>query len=318
LYPLDLSVIILNYNGEPWLEDCLRSLTSQACDMDYEVIVVDNASQDASVALLRGSFPWVQLITNTENIGFARGNNQGIALAHGRYILLLNNDTVFQRGLDEMISFLDQYPECGAVGPQMIDGLGHLRGSWGYFPTLGRLVITMLFIDRLPFVRSRFHPLLVRPSHPEFFRPAHPVDWASGACLLIRREVLEHVGGLDTHYFMYGEDVEWCYRAWRAGYQVWVLPTAQLIHYGAGGQEWRNWKGYLATIGACRSFLYFFRKHRPAWQGLLLRLTLFAGAILRLLGGLVLYMREPAISREQARQVIITYVRMSRIALGLG
>ena len=312
---LDLSVIIANYNGEPWLEDCLKSLHIQADGLACEVIVVDNASQDKSVDLLRRSFPWVQVVVNTENVGFARANNQGIALAQGRHILLLNNDTVFQSGLAEMLAFLDRHPGCGAVGPQMLDGLGRPRGSWGYFPTLGRLAATMLLIDRLPLIHSRFHPLLVRPSRPEFFHPARPVDWASGACLLIRRDVLEHVGLLDTHYFMYGEDVEWCYRVWQAGCQVWVLPTAQFIHYGAGGQEWRNWKGPLATIYTYKGFFHFFRKHRPVWQRVSLRFTLAVGAGLRLLGGFGLYLCMPTASRERARQVIGAYSQVLQLVL---
>lgn len=314
---LDLSVIIANYNGEPWLEDCLKSLVVQADGLACEVIVVDNASWDAGIDLLRRSFPWVQVIINAENVGFARANNQGFVLARGRHILLLNNDTVFQRGLAEMVAFLDQHPECGAVGPQMLDGHGHPRGSWGYFPTLGRLAATMLLLDRLPLIRSRFHPLLVRPSRPEFFHPAHPVDWASAACLLVQREALEQVGLLDVNYFMYGEDTEWCYRAWQAGYQVWVLPTAELVHYGAGGQEWRNWKGTFATINAYKHFLYFYRKHLPAWQNLPLRLVLVAGVGLRLLGGLILYLRERGAGREQARQVISAYVQVLGLVLGL-
>ena len=301
----------------PWLEDCLNSLVSQAADIAFEVIVVDNASYDASVALLQRLFPWVQLLTNTENVGFAQASNQAIALAQGRYILLLNNDTIFQHGLDRMIAFLDQCPECGAVGPQMFDGHGRPRGSWGYFPTLGRLAATMLLVDRLPFIRSRFRPLLVRPSCPEFFCPTHPVDWASGACLLIRREALEQAGGLDANYFMYGEDVEWCYRVWQAGYQVWVLSTAQLVHYGAGGREWRGWKGPLATVNAYKSFCYFHRKHRPAWLGLPLRLILVAGAGLRVLGGLILYLYEQGIGRERAWQVVITYIHVLQLILGL-
>jgi N-acetylglucosaminyl-diphospho-decaprenol L-rhamnosyltransferase len=312
-----VSIVIVNYNGRPWLEACLESLLTQVAGLAHELIVVDNASQDGSVALVDRFFPRARLIVNPTNLGFARANNQGIAQAGGRYVLLLNNDTVFKSGLGEMVAFLDQHPECGAVGPAMLDGQGAPRGSWGYFPGLGRLAATMLLVDRWPIVRSRFRPLLVRPSRPEFFRPAHPVDWASAACLLVRREALERVGPLDTNYFMYNEDLEWCYRAWQAGYQVWLLPTAQLLHYGAGGQEWRHWKGPAATLNAYKSFLTFYHKHMPAWQGLPLRLVLAAGAGLRLLGGVVLYASERGGAREQARQVIATYWQALRLGLGL-
>lgn len=316
---MDLSVIIVNYNGARWLEACLESLVAQANDLSYEIIVVDNASQDDSVVLLRRQFPWIRLVKNLENVGFAQANNQGIALARGRYVLLINNDTVFQSGLADLIAFLDQHPECAAVGPQMLDGNGHPRGSWGYFPTLGRLTATMLMLDRLPLIGSLLHPLLVRPSRSEFHRPAHTVDWASGACLLIRRAALEHIGGLDSHYFMYGEDVEWCYRAWRAGYQVCILPRAKLIHYGAGGKEWRDWKGPLATLNAYKHFVYFHQKHFPLWRMPLLRLVLACGAVLRLLGGLLLYLCRGihATDRRIACQVIATYAEVLKFVAGV-
>jgi hypothetical protein len=284
--------------------------------MAYEVIIVDNASQDASVALLHNLFPQVRLIVNTENMGFARANNQGIALARGRYILLLNNDTVFQRGLGEMIAFLNQHPGCGAVGPQMFDGLGHPRSSWGYFPTLDHLAVAMLLLDRLPLVGSRLQPLLARPSCSGSM-PVHPVDWASAACLLVRRGVFEQIGTLDPYYFMYSEDVELCYRIWQAGYQVWVLPTAHCLHYGAGGQEWRNWKGPLATSNVYKNFLYFYRKHHPAWQIPPLRVILALGAGLRLFGSLILYLGEHATGRERARQAITAYFEVLCFVLGL-
>ena len=232
---VELSVVIANYNGEPWLEPCLSSLISQADGLAWEAIVVDNHSQDGSVGLLRREFPWVRVIPRTKNVGFAQASNEGVALSQGRYILLLNNDTVFVSGLKAMMAFLDEHPQCAGVGPQMLNSQGDRRASWGYFPVLSRLTATMLFLDRLPVVGSRFRPLLVRPGCSQFSDVARAVDWASGACLLMRREALDEIGLLDATYFMYGEDVEWCYRAWQGGFEIWVLPEAQLIHHGAGG-----------------------------------------------------------------------------------
>ncbi|MFQ5576888.1 MAG: glycosyltransferase family 2 protein [Anaerolineae bacterium] len=307
---MELSVIIANYNGRQWLPACLTSLAAQTKGLAHEVIVVDNASQDDGVAWLRRAFPAVKLILNEANVGFAAANNQGIEQAQGRYILLLNNDTIFETGLPEMISFLEEHPDCGAVGPQMLNGRGEPRGSWGYFPTLGRLAATMLMVDRLPILNRRFPALLVRPSRAAFFKPAHPVDWASAACLLVKREVFERVGLLDTHYFMYGEEVEWCYRARQAGYRVWVLPSARLVHFGAGGQEWRDWKGPAATRNSFANFLYFHQKHSPGWQQILLRLALLAGACLRLLAGVALYAIERGGGRQSAARVIEAYARL--------
>lgn len=313
-----LSVIIANYNGEPWLAPCLTSIMSQTKGVESEVIVVDNNSQDDSVALVEREFPSVRVVARTRNAGFAQANNEGIALAQGHYILLLNNDTVFLSGLETMLAFLDQHPQCAAVGPRMLDGHGRLRASWGYFPLLSRLTATMLFLDRVPVLGRRFRPLLVRPGRSQFSDAARPVDWASGACLLLRREVVTEVGSLDPAYFMYGEDVEWCYRMWQSGYEVWILPEAQLIHHGAGGGEWRNWKGPLATEHTYRHFLHFSSKHLPAWQMLPLRLSLTVGASLRLLGALVLCLNRCQSNRAEARSMSGTYAKVLHRVIGLG
>ena len=309
---IDLSGVIVNYNGKPWLENCLNSLMEQANNLAYEIIVIDNASHDESVAILQRQFPWVKLIRNPSNVGFARANNQGIEIAQGKYVLLLNNDTVFERGLPEMIDFLRRHPLCAAVGPQMLDGDGNPRASWGYFPTLHRLATTMLLLDRLPLLGKHCQPLLVRPSRAEFFAPAHPVDWASGACLLIPRFVLNKVGMFNTSYFMYYEEVEWCYRAWKMGFEVWIYPFARLIHYGAGGQEWRHWKGVHPTLNAYRNFLHFGRLHYPSWQKIPLRLILFTGAMLRLLIGIGLYLFDKR-AAKQAQQVMRAYAQVLKM-----
>ena len=315
---LDLSVVIANYNGERWLQACLNSLIAQAQGTAWEIILVDNGSEDGSTDLIEQRFPQVRLVVNAQNLGFAKATNQGIALSRGEYILLLNTDTVFQAGLTEMMEFLDERPDCAAVGPSMADGQGHPTGSWGYFPTLSHLTSTMLFLDRLPLVRSWFHPLLFQPGRREFSDGARPVDWASGACLLLRREVVEQVGPLDESYFMYGEDVEWCYRVWQHGYELWFLPQARLLHHGAGGKEWRSWKGPLATVHTSRHFLYFSRKHLPAWQRLPVRFVLAAGISLRLLWSLALRASWRTSTEEAGKRMTAAYLDALRIVLGPG
>jgi len=311
---LELSVLIANYDGTEWLSSCLTSLKAQLVGLDYEIVVVDNASRDDSLALLRGSFPEVRLIVNEDNVGFARANNQAFAVSHGRYILLVNNDTVFLAGLREMLAFLAESPACGAVGPAMFDGEQRPRGSWGYFPTLGRMWLTMTLLNRLPGLRSRMRPLLVRPGHPEFAQPSHAVDWLSGACLLTKREVLETAGFFDLDYFMYGEDVELCYRIRQAGYALMTFPQARIIHYGAGGAESGVWKGEQATLCGFRGFLHFYRKHRPRWQRLSLRAALSLGAIIRALGGMAAGIVR---ARHDAWTVARAYVRALWIAMGI-
>ncbi|MFN2283224.1 MAG: glycosyltransferase family 2 protein [Anaerolineae bacterium] len=311
---LELSVLIVNYDGAEWLSPCLTSLQVQLVGLDYEIILVDNASRDDSLALLRGSFPEVRLIVNETNLGFAHANNQAFAVSHGRYILLVNNDTVFLTGLRDMLTFLVESPVCGAAGPAMLNGERHPRGSWGYFPTLGRMWLTMTLLNRLPGLRSHTRPLLVRPGHPEFTRPAHAVDWLSGACLLSKREVLEAVGFFDPNYFMYGEDVELCYRIQQAGYILMTFPQARIIHYGAGGAESGVWKGEQATLYGFQGFLHFYRKHRPRWQRLLLRLALGLGAIMRALGGVAAGVFR---ARDDGWMVARAYMRALWVSIGI-
>jgi GT2 family glycosyltransferase len=311
-----LSVVIVCYNNAGWLRACLGSLFAQLAELagPTEVILVDNQSQDASLALVEAEFPAVRVIANQENAGFARANNQGFTLCKGEFILLLNTDTEFHNGLHAMVELLQNRPEVGAVGAVMVDGRGAPRDSWGYFPTLGRMAITMCMLDRLPWIYPWFHPLIVRPTHAEFWAKrseAHAAEWISGACILTRASVLQAVGGLDPDFFMYNEEIEWCYRLWRAGYEVWVTPAAQVTHWGAGGNERRNWKGAAAALHAYRGFLLFGRKHAPRWQLPLLRLVLSAGALLRMAAGLVLYVTARDLgARRQAREVMGAYSRV--------
>jgi GT2 family glycosyltransferase len=318
---IDLSVVVVNYNGERWLGPCLRSLWLQfdalaEAGMQAECIIVDNGSSDGSLALLAREFPQARLLANDANRGFAAANNQGFQAAQGDCVLLLNTDTVFYSGLARLLELARSRPQIGAAGPGMVDGQAAPRDSWGYFPTLGRLALTMFFLDRLARLTTAVRPFVVRPHHKEFrarWGDVHAVDWASGACLLIRRDVLEQVGPLDERIFMYNEEVEWCYRARQAGYAIMVTPHALVAHWGAGGGEWRQWKGPDAVTNAYRSFLYLFHKHAPAWQGPLLRLVLAAGAVLRLGAGIVLWATSRGEARSQARRIMAAYVQVLRI-----
>ena len=312
----DLSVILVNYNGKDLLPNCLGSLFDVGAALQIECIVVDNGSQDNSVELLGQMFPQARLVVNRENRGFAAANNQGMALARSEYLLLLNTDTVFHQGLERMLQLLQDGDNIGAVGPVMMDANNHPRDSWGYFPTLSRLLITMLLLDRLPWVSQRAHPFIVRPHHAEFQNEiaiSHTVDWISGACFLTTRQVVDHIGPFDTNLFMYNEDVEWCYRMRQAGYAVWVTPDATITHLGAGGTERNHWKGSSATQNAYRGFLYFHHKYSSPRRQFLLRLALSIGALLRLGAGVALYLTNYGGSRQRARQVCQAYANVLKL-----
>jgi GT2 family glycosyltransferase len=223
---LVLSIIIVNWNTRELLAQSLHSVYDTVGTLDCEVFVVDNASSDGSAAMVRERFPQVRLIENAENVGFARANNQALRQAQGCHALLLNSDTrVLPDALQEMISFLDAHAEAGAVGARLLNADGSLQPSCHPMLTPWREFWRLLFLEplyrRATYDMSRWNANLPRQ-----------VEVIKGACLMLRREALAQVGLLDESYFMYTEEVDLCYRLLRAGWKLYWLPQAQVVHYG--------------------------------------------------------------------------------------
>ncbi|MFZ5942352.1 MAG: glycosyltransferase [Bacteroidota bacterium] len=227
---MDLSVVIVNYNVKYFLEQCIHSVARAMEGISGEVFVVDNNSVDGSCALIREKFPWVTLIENRENYGFSKANNQAMRLARGRYVLLLNPDTVVEEDtFRKCLAFMDGHPEAGALGVRMIDGKGHfLPESKRSLPTPEVSFYKIFGLSRL-FPGSRkfgkYH--LTYLSRDEI----NPVDVLSGAFMWIRKETLDRAGLLDEDYFMYGEDIDLSYRILKAGYKNYYFPETTIIHY---------------------------------------------------------------------------------------
>jgi len=270
-----LSVIIVNWNGRELLRNCLRSLlghrssvigrqlntgpgpATEPFRLSTEIIVVDNASTDGSAEMVSREFPDVRQIINAENLGFARANNVGIRAARGRYILLLNNDTVASPdALEGLVAFMEAHPDAGAVGPRLLRPDGAAQPyAFGCDPTPGYLL--RRGINRL---------LFGRPLHDWATNDVQPVDWVSGACLLARRAAIEQAGLLDEKIFMYFEDNDWCLRIRRAGWRVYYDPQVAIIHIG--GQSLAH--NPAAARAYRESLRYFYRKHYgPAANGML-------------------------------------------------
>jgi GT2 family glycosyltransferase len=235
---MDLSIIIVNWNVKDLLRHCLQSLLEAdhfAPNLTSEIIVVDSASGDGSPQMVCETFPQVRLIASAENLGYARGNNTGVAAAQGRFLLLLNPDTVVEtNALAEMVAYLDHHPEGGALGPQLLWPEGTVQSSRRRFPTLGSLFWESTLLEQwFPHNRfqHRYHLADVAPNHPQ------TVDWVVGAALLIRRETWAQVGPIDENFFMYFEETDWCRRAMAAGWQIHYLPTAKIIHYEGKSSE---------------------------------------------------------------------------------
>jgi GT2 family glycosyltransferase len=228
--PCVLSICIVNWNTRELLRACLHSLYRYPPDEPFEVIVVDNASTDGSAEMVRQAFPQVILIANSENRGYAHGNNQAIQRARGEFILLLNPDTEVQAGtLQRAIDFLQAHPEVGAIGAKQLFPDGRVQPSVRGFPTPRNLLFEVLGLARLCphsrlFAAYRMHWFT-------YDRPM-PVDQPMGTFLMVRRVVVEQVGLMDEAFPLFFNDVDWCYRIWQAGWQIWFVPEVQIVHHG--------------------------------------------------------------------------------------
>lgn len=259
LQMVQMSITIVTYNRKQMLEQCLNSIFSQKQHCSYEVIVVDNCSVDGTADVVRAKFPSVTLISNSQNLGFAKANNQGIQHSRGPFVLLLNDDTIVLPGaLKSMVTFALSHPEVGALGCQLRNPNGTIQPSCGEFPTLLKIALQVV-------TRVKIKRMMVWG-----YDAIREVDWVTGACMLIPRGVIEKVGMLDEDYFMYHEDADWCYRVRQAGFKAYFIPDAQMIHYK--GKHWEVWDPRI-LIENRKSLLTFYRKHYGTFA--LLRLKIF-------------------------------------------
>lgn len=258
---MDVSVIIVNWNGERLLPECLDSIPAGVEGLRYEVIVVDNASQDKSVAWLMVTHPEVQLIPNTQNVGFARANNQALRVARGRYALLLNNDARLKpRTVTFLLDWLETHSEVGAVSPRLVNPDGTPQAfAFGQDPALWYL-----------FLRGVWGLITDYPLHDWGLSTLQKVHWVAGTSMVVRRAVWETTGLLDEKFFMYFEDVDWCRRMRQTGWQVWYDPRVETIHLGGQSLK-RNPRAQKAYE---KSLCYFYTKHYPKAARSVLRVML--------------------------------------------
>jgi len=261
-----LSIVIVNYNAKNYLEKCVKSvyLDSSINQADFEVIIVDNGSVDGSAEMVEKKFPDVKLIKNSKNEGFIKANNKGIRESKGRYILSLNNDTIVLPGaLHAMVYFMDTHPEAGACGPKVLNSDGTIQHQCKRgFPTISSALSYFLGLHKL-FPKSKFfgHYLMTYLNPDE----VNEVDSLSGACMMVRREVVDQVGLLDEKFFMYGDDLDWCYRIKKAGWKVYYVPQAQIIHYGGKSSQKVPYRGILWFYRAAHIFYkkHYAKDHNP-------------------------------------------------------
>ncbi len=223
-----LGIVIVHYNTPDDLGRCLSSLRDQAPACTHETVVIDNASTAPGLEEVQAEFPDVSWVRNSENTGYGRGCNQGLAMLGADYHLILNPDIVVLPGaLDSLLDFADRHPRAGLVGPQLLNEDGTVQESCRRFYTLGTLLLRRTFLGKI-FPNSRtVHRHLMR----DFDHASpRPVDWVLGGCLLVRREALDRCGPMDERFFLYFEDVDWCYRMWQCGFEVVYIPDARFVH----------------------------------------------------------------------------------------
>lgn len=265
--PLDLSIVILNWNARDYLAAALGSIVQQNWRHEIEVIVVDNHSLlDDSAAMVRRDFPQAKLIENAHNIGFSAGNNVGARQARGRYLLFLNPDTiVHENAFDILVDWMDAHPEVGACGPKLLNSDGTLQPSCRAFPSFGAGLFRNTLLGRLfpnnPWSRG----YLMQDFHHD---KEQPVDWLSGSALMVRRKALEAIGGgWDEDYFMYCEDVDLCYRLKSADWPRFYVPQATITHRIGASSDWAQ--GAMIRRHHA-SMLRFYFKHYARGAALLL------------------------------------------------
>ena len=219
----DISIIIVNYNTRELLRDCLESVYLSASGLSFEILVVDNASTDQSVAMVREAFPQVRVIENTTNRGFGAANNQAMRAMTGKYALLLNSDTVVSRAaIGELMAFMEDCPEAGMACGQLLNRDGSKQNSIASFPTLLSLITNTTLLEYL-FPRKY-------PSKRYYHSEAIEVDSGVGACLIVRKAAIDAVGMFDERYFFFFEETDWARQMKQAGWKIYFVPSARIFH----------------------------------------------------------------------------------------
>ena len=272
-----LSIIIINYNAEKLLQKCLNSVYAETKRMSFDIWVVDNNSIDASVPMVRQCFPQVNLIENKENVGFARANNQAIAKCAGDYILLLNPDTlILQNAIEKAVGFMDKNPAVGICGGKVLNEDGTLQlACRRSIPTPGVAFFRLTGLSKLfpnSKITAKYNMTYLDPDSP------HQVDAVSGAFLMIRKEVVNGIGLLDERFFMYGEELDWCLRAKKAGWTIMYYPDAKIVHYKGECSRFNHRK---SAFEFYRSMYLFHNKHFASNYNPFINAIIYAGIFLK-------------------------------------
>ncbi len=280
---MDLSIVIVNFNTKQLTIDAIHSVFHSKTNHSYEILLVDNNSSDGSVEAFHKEFPNITIFENKENVGFSKANNQAIKVANGRYVLLLNSDTiVHEETLQVMIDFMEAYPKVGASGCKVILPDGSLdKACRRGFPTPAASFYHFSGLAKLFPNNPRLNQYQLGHLDPD---KDYPVDCLVGAFMLLRKEAIEQVGLLDEEFFMYGEDIDWCYRIKEAGWEIYYYPFTSIIHYkGASSHR----KPFKILYEFHRAMILFHRKHFAKKTLFIVNWLVYVGVSLRFLSSLI-------------------------------
>ncbi len=261
-----LSIILVNYNGEDLLSDCLISLQQQV-DKKFETTVIDNLSTDGSIQMIKEKFSWVKLICNSVNAGFGRANNVAVSLAQCEYLLFLNTDTILTENTPQiLLEYLQTHPNVGAIGPRIVFADGSYQLSAGKLPNLA-----IEFIDKIKYALDRQWHQIFANLYQYQYADITEVEYVTGACLMIRRDLFTQLGGFDENFFMHFEDKDLCKRVREAGFKVIYYPNTSLIHLLGGSSQATS---HSVSRYYRDSQLYYYQKHLGKLQTEVLKLYL--------------------------------------------
>jgi len=275
----ELSFIIINYNTKDLLFNCLNSISvsiEKMSDLVYEIIVVDNASIDGSVEMVKDKFPTVKIIQNSTNKGYAYAVNKGIKFAMGEYLFLLNSDIILiHNSLNPLLNYMKENLKTGIVGPQLIYPNGVLQRSYGHIPSLIEIILNFLFIN---FISDKVKVLLWKLGY-NFDKTPKIVGYIDGASMLIRRKLVQEIGYFDEKFFFYAEDVDFCFRGHKMKWEVMFIPQSQVIHLRGASSIKKDKISF--NIQLVKANLQFLAKHYNKVNVLIYRVLAFIHFLVR-------------------------------------
>ncbi|TET69115.1 MAG: glycosyltransferase family 2 protein [Candidatus Aminicenantes bacterium] len=289
---IDLTVSIVNHNTKDLLENCLNSVYQKTKKIKSEVIVVDNGSSDGSIEMIRRKFPQVKLIENNENVGFSKATNRGIEMSPSRYVLLLNSDTILLDSLNEVLIYADNNLQVGAIGCKLIYPDGSIQPSASRFITLEDEILRTFRMGQYgkrPELRDfmiKYLGRLLGESVNTYLLTCEgkcdicQVDWVSGACLLVRRRVIDEIGLLDENFFAYYEDIDWCRRMRKAGWKIIYYPAVKVIHLTGESTQQSEKNNIYHSLIHYQSKFYYHKKYKGGLAVIILKNIIIAKGLL--------------------------------------